>query len=115
MNNLVEFRIPDILRSDLEKLLGTDELRDLNGKRLRKITAAPFYLSIEVLSTHSTMKLHTRVISLLMKDIEEDCCIARLTSNISYILLKIEDDRASIVKRSELTEEEKKLYEARCR
>lgn len=95
------------------KLLGTDELRDLKGKRLREITDQPFYLSVKEFGTYSNMRLHTKVLTQFLNNVITDCCIVRLSSNISYIMLKIADDKAVIVLKSDLTDEQSKLYEER--
>lgn len=113
MNNLVELIISNISKSDLVKLLGTDELRDLRGKRLREITDQPFYLSIKEFGTYSNMRLHTKVLTQFINNVVEGCCIVRLSSNISYIMLKVVDDKASIVLKTDLDEEQRKLYKER--
>lgn len=113
MNNLVELIISNISESDLVKLLGTDELRDLRGKKLKEITDQPFYLSVKEFETYSNMRLHTKVLTQFLNNVIEDCCIVRLSSNISYIMLKIVDDKAKIALKSDLNEEQMKLYEER--
>lgn len=113
MSNLVELNIKNITREDLDQLLRTDDLRDMNGRKLKEFTEDPFYMSIKQFRKYASTDICSRVLTSLLNEAIEGCCIARLVNNNSYILLKLYGGNVKIVTEAELTEDQRSLYEGR--
>lgn len=115
-NTFIDGILNNIDLNKLNFLVGTDELRCFNGKRLKEISDnSKFYISVREFSRFSDMTLHSGVLTSFLHSSIPDCCIARMTRNISYILLCMENGKCRIISQKELSDSELKEYKERVK
>lgn len=113
---IIDSILSNITMEEIAKLVGSEELRDFKGKKMKSFDKdKSFYMSIRKFSTYSSLKLHSGVLTSFIHNTIPNCCIVRMTKNVSYILLRIVNDKITIVTKDELNDEDREEYERRCR
>lgn len=113
---IIDSILSNITIEEISKLVGSEELRDFKGKKMKSFDKDKcFYMSIRKFSTYSSLKLHSGVLTSFIHNAIPNCCIVRMTKNVSYILLRIVNDKIIIMSKDELNDEDRKEYERRCR
>lgn len=103
MNNvLIDTILRNIETKGIADLIGTEDVRDTKGKKMKSFNGGIFYLSIKRFCSYSNLVLHSGVMTSFLHSTMPDCCIVRMTRNVSYVLLRLEDGRIDIVKQGEL-------------
>lgn len=116
MNAFIDGILANITNESLSNLLGTDELREFSGKRLKEIKDGDmFYLSMREFAKHSEMMLHSGVLTSFIHSSMPMSCIVRLTKNVTYILLYMKNGRCNVVLQSDLDEKQLEEYKERIR
>lgn len=115
MNEIIDSILSNISIEEISKLIGSEEIRTFNGKKLKQLNDDVFYMSIRKFGTYSRLRLHSGVLTSFMHNTIPNCIIVRMTKNVSYILLRIDNGKLRIVLQNELNEEQMKEYERRCK
>lgn len=103
-------------KDDISKYIGTEELRYTNGKKLKALENIDlFYISIRAFNSMTNMNIQTSLLTSLLHAVIPNCCIARLTKNVSYILLYIENGKFKLALQSDLSQEELDIYKRRLK
>lgn len=115
-NALIDNILNNLKIEDLKKLVGTKELRTFSGKKFKEFNNDEMmYLSVRKFSSYSDLILHSGVLTSYLHNTIPTCCIVRMTENVSYILLKIENDKIKIVNQNELNQDQLKMYRGRSK
>ena len=115
-NAFVDGILSNITLDSLNGLLGSDELRDFKGKRLKELNDNSYvYVSMREFAKFSNMRLHSGVLTSLLHSSMPECCIVRLTKNVTYILIYIDNGKSKIAFQSELSKEMIDEYKERIK